>query len=176
MRLIITAGMPGAGKEEFLTAAGDSGIPFVRMGDIVREYYFKRNEGDKDLSTGQFANIERERYGFDIWARRSKEKMYGDIFMVDGCRSMDEVKAFKGITPDVTIVGIFASPATRYKRLVERGREDAPKNDEEFIQRDEREIGWGLAKTLALADIMIINESSLEEFKASVRNVMEGLK
>ncbi len=176
MKLIITTGMPGAGKEEFLLAASDSGIPFLRMGDIVREYHAKRSEEDKDLSVGQLANLDRQRYGFDIWAKRALEKMYGDIFMIDGCRSMDEVRAYRNITDDVNIVGIFASPKTRYDRLVKRGREDAPKNIEEFHERDNRELGWGLGETMALADVMIINESSLDEFKDNVRKLMEEFR
>ncbi len=176
MKLIITAGMPGAGKEEFLIAASDSGIPFVRMGDIVREFYAKRSSEDTDLSTGQFANIERERHGFDIWAKRAVEKMYGDIFMIDGCRSMDEVKAYLNITPDVHVIGIYASPGTRYQRLIKRAREDAPKNIDEFNERDNREITWGLANTMALADRMIVNESSLEEFKKNVISIMEEFR
>ena len=176
MKLIITTGMPGAGKEEFLLAASDSGIPFLRMGDIVREFHAKRSEEDKDLSVGQLANLDRQRYGFDIWAKRAMEKMSGDIFMIDGCRSMDEVRAYRNITDDVHIVGIFASPKTRYDRLVKRGRDDAPKNIEEFNERDDRELGWGLGETMALADRMIINESSLEDFKENVRRLMEEFR
>lgn len=174
MRMIITAGMPGSGKEEFLIAASITGIPFLRMGDIVREYHSKRDPEDADLTIGAFANIERERHGFDIWAKRATEKMYGDIFMIDGCRSMDEVRAYLGITSDVHIVAIFASPKIRYDRLVKRGREDAPKDLEEFRKRDEREISWGLAETMVLADKMIINESSLDDFKDEVVRTMKG--
>ena len=176
MRLIITTGMPGAGKEEFLLAASDSGFPFLRMGDIVREFHAKRSEEDKDLSVGQLANLDRQRYGFDIWARRAMEKMSGDIFMIDGCRSMDEVRAYRNITDDVNIVAIYASPKTRYDRLVKRGRDDAPKNIEEFNERDSRELGWGLGETMALADRMIINESSLDDFKRNVRELMEEFR
>ena len=176
MKLIITTGMPGAGKEEFLSAASDSWIPFLRMGDIVREFHAKRSEEDKDLSVGQLANLDRQRYGFDIWAKRAMEKMYGDIFMIDGCRSMDEVRAYRNITDDVHIVGIFSSPATRYDRLVKRGRDDAPKNLEEFRERDNRELGWGLGETMALADTMIINESSLEDFRKNVKKLMEDFR
>jgi len=176
MKLILTTGMPGAGKEEFLLAASDSGIPFLRMGDIVREFHAKRSEEDRDLSVGQLANLDRQRYGFDIWAKRAMEKMYGDIFMIDGCRSMDEVRAYRNISDDVNIVGIFASPATRYDRLVKRGRDDAPKNIEEFQARDTRELGWGLGETMALADYMIINESSLEDFKRDVKKLMEDFR
>ena len=176
MKLILTTGMPGAGKEEFLLAASDSGIPFLRMGDIVREFHAKRSEEDKDLSVGQLANLDRQRYGFDIWAKRAMEKMYGDIFMIDGCRSMDEVRAYRNITDDVNIVAIYASPKTRYDRLVKRGRDDAPKNIEEYQERDNRELGWGLGETMALADRMIINESSLEDFKKNVKELMEGFR
>lgn len=176
MKLIITTGMPGAGKEEFLLAASGSGIPFLRMGDIVREFHAKRSDEDKDLSVGQLANLDRQRYGFDIWAKRAMEKMHGDIFMIDGCRSMDEVRAYRNITDDVNIVAIYASPKTRYDRLVKRGREDAPKNMEEFHERDNRELGWGLGETMALADVMIINESSLDEFKDNVRKLMEEFR
>lgn len=66
--------------------------------------------------------------------------MYGDIFIIDGCRSMDEVRSYLGITPDVHVVAIFTSPNIRYERLVKRGRDDAPKDIDEFRQRDEREI------------------------------------
>lgn len=176
MKLIITSGMPGAGKEEFLIAVSGIGIPFVRMGDVVREHYAKRDGKDADLSTGQFASAERERYGFDIWAKRTLEKIDGDIFIIDGCRSGDEIEIYKKMAGDVSVIGIYASPKTRYDRLVKRGRDDAPKNHSEFIERDRREMSWGLAETLALADYQIINEGTLAEFKKDVIGTMEKLR
>ena len=176
MKLIVVAGMPGAGKEEFLNVARDMGIPFLRMGDLVRELYPKRGDEDRDLTLGQFANIERERHGYNIWAKRALERMSGNIYLIDGCRSMDEVRAYRNITDDVNIVAIYASPKTRYDRLVKRGRDDAPNNIDEFNQRDNRELGWGLGETMALADVMIINESSLDEFKDNVRKLMEEFR
>ena len=104
------------------------------------------------------------------------EKMSGDIFMIDGCRSMDEVRAYRNLSDDVNIVAIFASPKTRYERLVKRAREDAPKNIDEFNERDNRELGWGLGETMALADRMIINESSLDDFKKAVKELMEDFR
>ena len=47
---------------------------------------------------------------------------------------------------------------------------------EEFHERDNRELGWGLGETMALADVMIINESSLDEFKDNVRKLMEEFR
>ena len=165
MKLIVVAGMPGAGKEEFLNVARDMDIPFLRMGDLVRELYPKRGEEDRDLTLGQFANIERERHGYNIWAKRALERMSGNIYLIDGCRSMDEVMAYRSLSDDVNIVAIHAPPRIRYDRLVKRQRDDAPRNVEEFDARDSREMGWGLADVIALSDHLIVNDSSLEKFR-----------
>ncbi len=165
MKLIVVAGMPGAGKEEFLNVARDMGIPFLRMGDLVRELYPKRGDEDRDLTLGQFANIERERHGYNIWAKRALERMSGNIYLIDGCRSMDEVLAYRSLSDDVNIVAIHAPPKIRYDRLVKRQRDDAPRNVEEFDARDSREMGWGLADVIALSDHLIVNDGSLEKFR-----------
>ena len=165
MKLIVVAGMPGAGKEEFLNVARDMDIPFLRMGDLVRELYPKRGDEDRDLTLGQFANIERERHGYNIWAKRALERMSGDIYLIDGCRSMDEVMAYRSLSDDVNIIAIHAPPKIRYERLVKRQRDDAPRNVEEFDARDSREMGWGLANVIALSDHLIVNDGSLEKFR-----------
>ena len=175
MKLIVIAGMPGAGKEELLNVAVERDIPFIRMGDLVREMYPKRGPDDADLNLGQFASAERERHGYNIWAKRALERMSGDIYLIDGCRSMDEVEAYRGLSDDVNIVAIHTSPAIRYDRLVKRGRDDAPRNIEEFKARDSREIGWGLAETIVLSDHLIVNEGTLDEFRASVNELLDRM-
>jgi dephospho-CoA kinase len=175
MRLIIVTGMPGTGKEEFLNVASGMGIPFIRMGDTVRYAYQQRDAKD-GMSVGEFAEAERKRYGYDIWAKRSLERMGGPICLVDGCRSIDEADAFRSLAEDVTIVAIHSTPETRYERLVKRNRDDAPSSLEEFTRRDEREIGWGLAKIVALSDIMIPNDTTLEDFRKASENVLERLR
>jgi len=176
MRLIIVAGMPGSGKEEFLKTAEGMGIPFLRMGDIVRGSYPNRSDVHKHMSIGEFAEAERKAHGYDIWAERSLERMSGDIFLVDGCRSKEEVKAFRSLTDDVIVVAIHSSPKDRYQRLVERNRNDAPSGIKEFEERDEREIGWGLAVTIALADVMIPNGSTLDEFRTASTDALNRMR
>lgn len=172
MRILLIAGMPGAGKEELLGVARSMGIPFLRMGDIVREFHAESGTG---LSVGAFADSQRKELGKDVWAGRALERMHGDLFLVDGCRSMDEVRSYRGLSDDVRIVGIYASPSDRYERLVRRGRDDAPRDLSDFDARDAREMGWGLSDVLALADVMVLNDSDLETFHSRVRSVLEGL-
>ncbi|AMK14178.1 dephospho-CoA kinase CoaE [methanogenic archaeon mixed culture ISO4-G1] len=176
MKILLITGMPGAGKEELLNVARSMDIPFLRMGDIVREFHATSGAAEKGLSVGQVANGERELHGKDIWAKRAIERMSGDLFLVDGCRSLDEVNSYKGLSDNVYIIGIHAPRMTRYERLVKRGRDDAPKDIAEFDERDNRELGWGLGNVIALSDIMIINDSDLDSFKAKVRKELEALR
>ncbi len=176
MRLIVVTGMPGAGKEEFLSAGIDAGVPFVRMGDVVREFYAASGSAEKGITVGQFADGERKSEGTDIWARRAIERMYGDVFIVDGCRSMAEIGSFRSLGADVRIVAVHASPSVRYDRLVKRAREDAPHNREEFDARDARELSWGVGEVIALCDHMTVNMSSIEEFHEESAALLRSLK
>ena len=176
MKILLITGMPGAGKEELLNVARSMDIPFLRMGDIVREFHQTSGAAERGLSVGQIANGERELHGKDIWAKRAIERMSGDIFLVDGCRSLDEVDSYKGLSDNVYIIGIHAPRYVRYDRLVKRGREDAPRDIAEFDERDNRELGWGLGNVIALSDIMIINDSDLESFQSKVKKELEALR
>ncbi|MBR4203463.1 MAG: AAA family ATPase [Candidatus Methanomethylophilaceae archaeon] len=176
MKILLVTGMPGAGKEELLNVARSMDIPFLRMGDIVREFHQTSGAAERGLSVGQVANGERELHGKDIWAKRAIERMSGDIFLVDGCRSLDEVDSYKGLSDSVYIIGVHAPRSVRYDRLVKRGREDAPNNMAEFDERDNRELGWGLGNVIALSDIMIINDSDLESFQSKVKKELEALR
>lgn len=172
MRILLIAGMPGAGKEELLNVARSMGIPFLRMGDLVREFHARIGG---DMPVGQFANSQREELGRNVWARRAIERMSGDLYLVDGCRSMDEVEAYRSLSDDVVIIGIHAPRATRYERLVRRGRDDAPHDMGEFDARDRREMGWGLSDVIALSDVMIVNDSDLASFQEEARRVLEAM-
>jgi dephospho-CoA kinase len=176
MKIIIVTGMPGTGKEELLSVAGSIGIPFVRMGDVVREAYSTSSCRERGIGVGEFASSERKEFGKNIWAKRTVERMSGSVFLVDGCRSMEEVRSFMELSRDVLIVGIHSPPDQRYERLVNRGREDAPKDRDEFNERDSREISWGLAEVLALSDVMVVNDSSLEAFRSASEKILKGLR
>ncbi len=175
MRLIIVAGMPGAGKEELLTAAREEGLPFIRMGDLVREYYANSGQEAQGVSLGQFASDERQREGDDVWAKRALSRMSGDLTLVDGCRSMAEVRSFRALAETTLIVAIHASPAVRYDRLVRRARDDAPCDRTSFDARDSRELSWGIGEVIALADHMLDNMSSVDEFRARAAALLRSL-
>src|SRR5512136_3254790 len=116
MKILVTTGMPGSGKEEFLRCCESRNAKIVRMGDIVREKAKEFGLDPSDSSVGTLANEERKRFGMDIWAKRTVPFVGGDLVVIDGTRGPDEIKAFKhAFGEDLTVVAIHSSPKTRYE-------------------------------------------------------------
>ncbi|MCX6650610.1 MAG: AAA family ATPase [Methanomassiliicoccales archaeon] len=175
MCVFILTGMPGAGKEELVAVALGLGFEVRRMGDVVRAEAAKHDVPAQDV--GKFAHKERERYGYDIWAKRIVPLVGTGDTIIDGCRGMPEVRVFReAFGQEVKIISIHSSPATRYLRLVGRGRADAPKSIKEFEERDRRELSWGLGETIALADIVLINESDLCSFRKEAAALLQEIR
>jgi dephospho-CoA kinase len=176
LKILVTAGMPGCGKEEFLKCCMERGAKVIRMGDLVRERAKEFGIDHSDKNLGDLANEERQRFGMDIWAKRVIPLVGGDLVAIDGTRGPDEIRAFKNaFGADLQVVGIHASPKTRFERLKSRGRADSPGALAEFDKRDRRELDWGLGDAIALADHMVVNEGTLEELKVQVDAVLDRL-
>ncbi|MFO8110225.1 MAG: AAA family ATPase [Thermoplasmata archaeon] len=176
MSIILVTGMPGCGKEEFIKVARDQGYDVVRMGDVVRDWAKKEGVKMNDKGVGGFAHSERERHHYGIWAERTLEHISKKDTVIDGVRGDREVEIFqKELGEDLVIVAVEASPETRFERLMERGREDAPRERREFMERDERELRWGLGEAIDMADVSIENEGTLKEFRKKVEKVLSRI-
>jgi dephospho-CoA kinase len=176
MQVIVVTGMPGAGKEEFVQVARSLGYDVVRMGDVVRAEAKRQRIADTDKGVGGFADQERQRNGFDIWAKRSVTHVRSERTIIDGSRGLDELEVFRqAFGKDVLLVAIHSTPASRYPRLKKRGRPDAPASWKEFEERDRRELSWGLGNLIAMADVMLLNDGRMDEFKVKVRAFLTGL-
>lgn len=176
MKILVTTGMPGSGKEEFLKICAARGAKIVRMGDIVREKAKEFGLDLSDTSVGTLANDERKRYGMDIWAKRTIPFVGGELVVIDGTRGPDEIKAFKNAFGDALIVvAIHTSPKARFERLKSRARPDSPTTWEEFEHREQRELAWGLGQAIAQSDYMVVNESSLADLKKNVEKLLDRL-
>lgn len=175
MKLIILAGMPGSGKEEFLVAARETNWPFIRMGDVVRDEYEKKSISSTGKNIGQFAQSEREERGNHIWANRAISHFDGKSHIIDGCRGMEEIESFRSHSTELLTIAVHTSPKVRYERLCRRGRSDAPQDWSEFQARDKREISWGLAEVIAQADYMLVNDTDLQSYHHEVKSLMRRL-
>ena len=176
MLVIVVTGMPGAGKEGVVNRAALHGFSVYRMGDVVRD--FAEENGIPPQAIGSYASAERERYGRDIWAHRVLNRIDKGVekIVIDGCRSEFEVAVFRMyFGSNMHLIAVHSSPETRFERLRKRGRADAPVSRKEFDDRDKRELDWGLGRVIALADQMIVNEGTMDEFWHSIDALLEKL-
>lgn len=176
VRVICLTGMPGCGKEEFVKVAQERGFAIIRMGDIVREEAKRRGVKFSDETVGGMAHEERVKHGFGVWAGRTVPHVKEETTVIDGIRGGEELEVFRREFGDrLAVVAIHASPRTRYKRIRDRGRGDDVVSWEEFLRRDDRELGWGLGEVIATADHMVVNEDGLEAMQAACRRVLDAI-
>ena len=175
MKLIVTVGMPGSGKDELVEVARSMGLATLKMGDLVRDETRRRGLGLNNANIARIANEEREKHGGGIWAQRALPKLTETRMLVDGCRSDSEVTVFRHNFGDLFVLGIYSSPERRYDRMMKRGRGDDGQDLQEFFDRDRRELKWGIGSAFALADGMLINEGSLDDFRRAGRMALEKI-
>ena len=97
-----------------------------------------------------------------------------NVVIIDGVRSIAEIDVLKKIG-DVKLLAIQASPETRFNFLSSRGRSDDPKTKENFDERDNREIGVGIDKSIQVADKTITNYNlTIDELVNSAKEIIEG--
>ncbi len=160
--------------------AKELNIPVIVMGDLVRRETARRG---LELTPENVRNVAislRKEYGEDILARmvvkEIKEKFRDKcIVLVDGSRSPVEINTIKSEF-DVLIVSIEAPFEARVRRIIARRRSDDIGNAYEILKkRDEMEMKLGIGKVIEIADIRIINDKNLEEFKEEAKNILVKL-
>ena len=167
--VIAILGMPGAGKGVASEAARRLGLDVLVLGDVIREETKRRGLEPTPENVGNVMLQVRRDDGPAVVAKRLVPKVEASksrILIVEGIRSEDEVRELKSKFEVIT-VGIHASPKTRFQRLLARGRSDDPKTWDTFYERDSRELNVGLCRVIALADILLLNEGTIDELQSS---------
>jgi dephospho-CoA kinase len=179
MRVIGVVGYPASGKGEFSRIAAGLGIPVVVMGDVIRREAVKAGLGTSDAALGEMAIRLRREQGMDAVANltiRDVEALRAPLVLIDGLRGDAEVRRFRERFPGFLLVGIVSGFGNRLARSSARGRSDDLSRAEDLRNRDQREEGFGLARALAVADRVLVNDGSLGEFEAKARALLEGIR
>ncbi len=166
--------MAGSGKTTLAKIVREAGYKVLTMGDVIRELARQQGLDPTPENIGKLASDIRKG-GQDAVARRCidmlKKGYSNDLVIVDGIRSLAEVNAFKEVF-DIVLIAIHASPLSRYKRLTRRNRSDDPKSWEEFKEREERELNFGIGNSIASADFMIINDDGLDQLEKNFQDII----
>lgn len=177
--------MPGSGKSVVSRAAENLGMKVVRMGDVIRDEARKRNE-----DPGKVAVQLRKEYGKYVVAERcvdiiknsaedtshindQSQLNKSQLFLIEGIRSPWEVEIFKKSFPDFKVIAVHSKPETRFFRIKKRMRSDDSVESAKSMNRDQREMKFGIGEVIANADYMVVNEGSLGKLKKTVRRIIK---
>lgn len=194
MKVIGVTGMPGAGKSVVSRVAETIGMKVVRMGDVIRDEALKRNQ-----EIGLVAVRLREEQGEFVVADRCVDKLkefqneeallknslkdhdesaaghkYFKGYLIEGIRSPYEVEIFKNNFPDFKVIAVHSKPKTRFMRLRKRMRSDDSAEVSRFVERDNRELKFGIGEVIANSDYMIVNEGGLKKLKNTIRSILKN--
>ena len=179
MLVIGVVGYPGSGKGEFSAIAREMGIPIVVMGDVIRRELENAGLKQTDKNMGEMSKCLRQGMGMDALAQLSIpliEEQKSKVVLVDGIRGDAEVDTFAEKFKDFRLIAVEASFETRLGRLMERGRSDDIQDTDGLSARDDRENGWGLDNAMDMADCVITNEGTMEEFGEKARDLIKKLE
>ena len=172
-------GMPGSGKSLAVEAAKELGYEVVTMGDVIREETGKRGLELNPKNMGEMMLRLRAEGGDTIVAEKCIPKIMekqGRRVVVDGLRSYVEAETFKKRLSNFVLVTVHSSPQIRFERLSTRGRSDDPKTWKVFKERDMRELGVGIGNAIALAEYVIINDSTKEGLTTQAAEVLKEVE
>jgi cytidylate kinase len=201
MKIIGFVGLPGSGKGEASQIAGQQGLAVVVMGDVIRQEAARQNLEPTDQNLGRIGNALRASHGPDAVAKITFERAKAsgkDVVVVDGLRSREEADFFRANADEFHLVEVCAPVEARLKWLEARGRPDDPgkcpaKNGKEtdgdmkiipssgepeslaaaaLELRECREMGWGMCEAMKIADLKLINDGNLNDFREDVKRLL----
>jgi dephospho-CoA kinase len=180
MKLVAIVGMTGAGKSEVSRLFEKGGYIRIRFGDITDEEIRKRDLELNEENERRVREALRKEHGMAAYALLNLSRIdlalkQQDV-VIDGLYSWEEYILLKNyFDASLTTMAVWSSPQTRYARLT--SRDDRPLTIDEATSRDRAEVEkLNKAGPIAIADITLINESSLRDLAKEVKVAITFLR
>ncbi len=179
-KVIALVGMAGSGKSEVARRFEKAHYTRVRFGDITDREICQRGLQLNEQNERQVRETLRREHGMAAYARLNlpviDKALESGSVIVDGLYSWEEYTMMKQHYGDnLVLVAVWASPATRYRRLAKR--KERPLTREEAAGRDRAEIEQiNKGGPIAMADFTIMNEATLEDLRNSTEKIIEALQ
>jgi len=159
------------------------GFVSFSLSSILHEELKKRNIKEFTRKTLQdMGDGLRRRYGDEVLARRAIEVLKAqkkDRVVIEGIRNPGEIEFLKK-NPSFILIGVKANRELRFKRLLERTKPWDPKNWNDFVKVDRRDLGVGqkksgqqVGKCLAYCDYVLTNNKEPKDFHRKVEKLMK---
>lgn len=179
--IIGLTGKNGAGKGEVANILKESGYIYHSLSDAIRDEITKQGNPitrEKLIETGNFL---RKKGGPSVLADKTLDKLDPEKnYIIDSIRNPAEVISLKRRS-DFTLLCVEADEKVRFERIKSRNRENDPVTFQEFVKLEKQELAsldpdkQQLQKTIELADHQVKNDSSLDELKLLVLDLLKTL-
>jgi dephospho-CoA kinase len=180
MKVVAIVGMAGAGKSEVARLFEEAGFARIRFGDITDEELERRGQELNEENERRVRELLRKEHGMAVYAELNLPRIEAALaksnVVVDGLYSWEEYTLLKErYNDDLFVVVVWASPKTRYARL--DGRRNRPLTPADTTERDRAEIeNSHKGGPIAVADYIIINESSLEDLRKQAEQTIARMR
>jgi len=179
-KMVSVVGMAGSGKSEVASVFEGDGFVRVRFGDITDEEVARRGWELNEENERRVRELLRKEHGMAAYAKLNLPRIdcllkRTDV-VVDGLYSWAEYSLFRKYYGErFVVVAVYASPETRYRRLVERvvrglTRDEAASRDVAEIEKLDK------GGPIAMADFILVNESSIEKLIRQTERLIAELK
>jgi dephospho-CoA kinase len=171
MIIFIIVGMPASGKNCARDYAKAKGYPYFATGDVVRMEVARRG---LDANAENMAKVSTEMRGHDglgvtRHALATVLSQDSPSVFLEGMRSWQEIMLIRE-KADARVIAFLAPRRMRLLRIMSRGRADD--SADAFDARDMREIEYGTAIPVALADAYILNTGSMDDAIQELDNIV----
>ena len=162
MKIFVIVGMPAAGKNIGRIYAESKGYPYYATGDLVRAEVRRRGFEADAVHMAAISTELRGEDGMGVTriALDTALNEESPVVFLEGMRSWPEIELIRQKT-ECFVVAFLAPKFLRLRRIAERGRADD--SVQAFDARDRREIDYGTAVPIALADHYVLNSGTMEE-------------
>ncbi|MFA6422388.1 MAG: AAA family ATPase [Candidatus Buchananbacteria bacterium] len=183
--IIAVVGLPGSGKSEVVRFMQNKGFFKIYFGAVTFDEIEKRGLETNEKNERMVREELRANLGMGAYAILNIEKIRnafenGNV-VIESMYSWQEYQILKEEFKDnFSVIAVYASPATRYDRIVRRKEIQNNKerlfNLEEVKSRDKAQIeNLAIAGPIAIADFTIINETGMEDLYKQIDQLMEKL-
>ncbi len=180
MKVVSIVGMAGAGKSEVARVFKENGFIGIRFGDLTDDEIKKRGLKLNEKNERYIRELLREQNGMSAYAKLNLSRIDSALersdVVIDGLYSWEEYTFLKTYyQEDFYVVAVWASPRTRYARLTNRLNRCLTLD--EAANRDRTEIeNINKGGPIAMADLTIINESSLINLEKETKRIISELR
>lgn len=178
--LVGLTGRNASGKTTVVQWFAGRGVRTVSCSDSIRAWLAEQGIEESREALIEGGRELRRRGGSGILAEMLLEALGGGDAVIDSIRTPGEVEALRA-RDDFILIEVTAGADSRWARAQGRARPGDPADRATFVAQEESEevasdeAGQALVATAEMADLILINEGTVEGLHEDLENLLDRL-